>query len=420
MAVLLDLPSELLLDILSLVRSTLSFSARLQKSTYWALSLTSKRLNVLANPFLYHEYVNLDVRIGFAPFANTIVNRADLAAHVKRLALRGVEEPVNNADLETIQRLADAEDLPHALATVSEVHHRQEAVAFFLIVALSSKVECLHVESRDLHRVPWFILNLVLQKALGEIPRQFGRLRNVDFNGGGRHGMIDIINASGFLRLPSLETFQLRNGGPNRTDPSEWKCPARTSSVTTIKLQECLLSCDLFIRLIRSTKAVKNLVYINTTQWTSRTPAPYLWEHRGSLESIHWSAEHLSKQTSLISNEKGSMRDFQKLHTLIWDQYLLGAPSEWSDRIEVRLVDHLPSSLVTLVLKSCDPAIIKHLDRLTNADPTWLPNLKTVTVRIAGLRRGIVSHDTAGDDLRKIAERFASKNVHMSFTLPLS
>ncbi|KAF2491504.1 hypothetical protein BU16DRAFT_621055 [Lophium mytilinum] len=418
MAVLLDLPSELLLDILSFVRTTLNLSARLQKSTFFALSLTSKRLNTLANPFLYHEYVNLDVRRELSPFANTIIDRPDLAAHVRRLALRGVKR-VYNGELDTILRLVDTKDFPRTSTSVSE-GRPQEAVAFFLIMTLAPKLEYLHLESMDLIRVSWLILSLVLQKAPREIPGIFGYLKIVDLDCRDSKWNIDIITVSGFLCLPSLETFQLRGAVHSIIDASQWKCPVRSSSVASIILEEGSFSAGVFSKLISSSKALRNFVSVGNTSWCARSPGTYLLEHRSSLETIHWSLSDSHFQADLISNEKGSMRDFQKLHTLIWDQFQLGELSAWRHGTGLRLVDHLPSSLVSLVLKNCNLAIIGHLDDLADADSTWLPNLETVNVQMTMLREGIVQDEIAGYHLRKIAERSALKNVRMEFTLPSS
>lgn len=76
---LIDLSTELLLDMVSMIRS---------KRSLWALAQTSKPPSAIAINLLYEIYENLYMHMSFTPFLDTIMARPDLGSKVKKLALR--------------------------------------------------------------------------------------------------------------------------------------------------------------------------------------------------------------------------------------------------------------------------------------------------------------------------------------------
>jgi hypothetical protein len=422
MARLMGLPTELLLGIFSLVVSHPD-----SRLIFWALSLSSKRLNALCNPFLYYEYVNIGRPVDFKPFVNTIINRPDLASRVKKVVVKGSPfmRKRDGGEVEAKLAAAIGQDFSEALRIIHEVDRLSEMMNLFMIVTHTPNLEYLGLDD---HMYPtpgstWTGMELILQKAFRGMPSTLEKLKTVDFDGRFERRPMNSVDTSGFLCLPLLETFQISGGVDLGRDPSEWKCAPRTSSVTTIRILDSQLSRGSLIQLIRSSKELKTFAITSKRHMPNqRALGQYLWEHRDTLEYINYSASGDRNHSSLVSHEKGSMRGFRKLHTLVWDQQNLGSPGRWSDTraAPVPLVDNLPASLVSLTLKTCSVEIVPLLDAVADAHPSHLPNLKIVCVEMAPTQYS--SFQTWMDPLRPalqaVSEKFAGRNVQMDYKMP--
>ncbi|OCL13098.1 hypothetical protein AOQ84DRAFT_385636 [Glonium stellatum] len=444
-----DLPSELIIDILSQIK---------RKRDLLNVSLTCKAFSKLAEPFIYRQYRNVHVLsewISFRPFLRRIISRPDLAAHIKLVELRSwttrlrgpyEDEQMSQDDLSTFLVAAQQARLIENIVTPVVLNFPDsddewddeeddaqddfegmtfderfctaldlaiEDVQVVLLLSLLPNVEEIILRYLPWDHLPW--------DCLAGTTHGFQCLRRLSIKINPLASW-QPARIAPVLCLPSLRV--LEGSGfyrPNETD-SSWSFPPRSLALTKIHLEICSIGILNLKSLLQGCKNLESFYY-----HTLGHPNEYITYARMSdtLQCQKPSLKHLSLTFNSASQDIfGSLAEFNHLASLQMEarmlfslQPVIKASQPNITNLTQSLHDLLPASLEKLVLdisgwSSSDfySRIGIHLPALSNAHlyHDLLPRLKTVVM--------FPPSSIPQSTIKKLQLSFRLAGVELSFT----
>lgn len=397
MVKLLELPTELLLQIVSYVAGQDSLDGTpfhghskdgddavyIAIQDLYNLCLVSHQLRDLAQPLLFQDFdedhLSGDNR-SIITFTRTITLRPDLAACVKVVdtTYPGIEplvdeshppESLPSKDLEVFRGLIrDLNVGPEEQRWLKAIESRDLSVFLALLLSRTPNLTTLGLPAAELSMKP-------VSHLFTQIPSFLSKLKHLIVDGLELFSGYDIATYQEFLTLPILKDLIIDNG-----DLIEANCPKWTPASLSIELpffKLCHIDPDSMKRFVRACRSLKSFTLANFSpdprqgryggtpnmQFNASQLYTELLAHKDTFESLHLEENHPD------STKIGSLREFFVLNKVTIQQRLLPPKPQF------------PASLETLYITDCQTSIRITAQHISDeCRKGLLPALKTFTV----------------------------------------
>ncbi|KAH7117137.1 hypothetical protein B0J11DRAFT_442813 [Dendryphion nanum] len=366
---LLDLPDEILLQILAYLRIIRSYKTQSQafrlkqeeitrqsknrqrEAAFYSLCLTSKRLHRVATPVLYEAFVNTTTWQGFKPlclFLRTISQCSSLAYHVQYIENR-LWDYLGNGLYDDLEFYGATEMVREYYETLATVIRLCRNISHLTVVSLETaevslwrgliqlKSSPTQMASHGFLKLHTLCLQIHTEDyGLGEESSWFRRIANA------------------LLTVPTLKT--LRASGVTSGDSAF--VTGEYQSLETIDISECILDFDEVVQIASASPKLKHFgcswAYLNSQGF-------HLPDLYASLNTQKKSLEYLCLDTREVRfcaedfpfQPFGSIRDFEALKTIeMCEMSLLANTMSLLDfpdqRLPIRISELLPPCLESL------------------------------------------------------------------------
>ncbi|CAG9990687.1 unnamed protein product [Clonostachys byssicola] len=371
-----------------------------------ALSRTCSTFRDLAQPLIYHFLPYLPGVEKFPKLVRTLEERPDLARQVKQIC----RDPntscgwdiLEEEEVELIKSVArrlgmEREDDPY-FEDAEEVDMSAEELCFEVLVAMVPNLESLEIRLEEYQiraEDPHFIY---LQERYDQLKSAAAsvHLRHLIFDGAWGFNA-DNRAITSFLNIsPKLEHFELLgcfSPFSGRVFQDSVKRPLRVVEMDRCFLQEEPASHTFLRDIIAHAPDLQRFEYSLGASWAESEGINQLLSAPGfvaCLQPVQSSLTSLNidftahSYVALPSHvlQKGSLRAFSKLETLLLDDTSICIHHHEKEAAPSCLVDNIPPNLHTLKLRVCqDTSIWGDLEKLS-ADIQRFPQLKELVVNV--------------------------------------
>lgn len=407
MAHLLDLPNELLDQIISQLRG--------RCADLCSLSLVSRRLYDLTKSTLYsiYSWKVFDENYSFRPFIRSILEDRQLATHVRVAKIREwqtdhayssmVETPAlarrSREDLNLFLeagRYVPLKSEPDWHSSMTQVSEDAEVM---LLLAQLANLQELHMAMPPTTRLRFQFVLSEAQKARRGVPAMYHSLRKLSVENGASDGGFQLGTLAPFLALPSLRVLELY-----RCKVGTWtienfqdfgEANQGVFGITSINLEWSSLNVEAITALIRSCKALKSFSFSHfwgtdpihgEDQFKTRELMEALGYHKDTLEHLRldlhtgWDSR---LWLALLQEEDfryGDLRRFHKLTTLDAEESEFISRNPALQNSNGPMAAILTGCIETLIIRSCSDLICPYLLNLTSSYKNHLPRLKEIRI----------------------------------------
>ncbi|KAF2111032.1 hypothetical protein BDV96DRAFT_194962 [Lophiotrema nucula] len=425
LATIMDLPDELLLEILKHLPPL--DQVHFQLGSILSLSLVNRRFHDVVAEHLYANYNSLFC--GPFPFLRTMMSNSVISQLVQSINFR-YGPGVHSSRPTYIRSLADRRvikagfkvlDIPDWKSWANDCCNEdcEQDLLYAAILAHTRNVTNLEVDDGEVaYHVPKWIE--IIRHAAGRAPfgqvHRFPHLKSIQID----IGRLRLRNLSPLFRLPSLRTVLLRGlmetskvvkGDPF---PFKWSITASSSSIEELLLPDCTIDSTVLAALLGSCRAIKKLKYEHVDhRW------PYLcdrlfpwWEDRNDDGHFGFAPLHYPTIAKALHRHKSTLEDLHLAHNIVETRHYkyrlighLGSLQDTQNITELRttfralldiatepasiLVELLPPSLTTLVFVidyfhehlEC----MRALEHLAVYGQEYLPKLEVLSLEIGAV-----------------------------------
>lgn len=405
MAKLLDLPTELLLLVLS------HFNHFMYKDELQALCLSSKRLYSIAQPFLYRDFVrevNCQCchKAGTPPgrivplvlFTRTLISRPDLASCVRSAAFDNSEDAYDDEDVREVDFAADTfKVLAAGFQQLSGIYRARlfmEAAAMrsnpYMIVLAPSMPNLEHL-NLTLGEEGLYDLEPLFTQWHSNIPAQpyLRNLKSVVIRDLTLTESESIVDLDYILELPHLEDFTLINLNGDAEGCPLFEIEPESLNISSLSLLEASLDTESLTAIVEGCRCLKHFSYYGcnydgnsiegSSQFGPSELVSILSSQKDNIKTLKCNLDwdHIHPTRWSRCSKYGSFASFKNLVHLEVDQYPYTPRQELPKSLHCLTIRNISFSVLDTVGSLNMRTVDVPMYRLTNE----LPNLKFVTLQ---------------------------------------